>query len=101
MLKHVAVYQEMYDYMASFQEQDSDLDHPADAVPHYLGSKNPDTTHLRMKQLEDWFRQYIEKRNNPVLFKACSACVQGLILRKGFNRFIRHLLLSIRVSVRI
>ena len=71
--------EEMYSFMSSFEESES-IAHPCDAVPHVLDCANADSRALRTKEMEGWFREYVEKRGNPILFKACSEFAKGSIV---------------------
>ena len=65
--------------MFGFEESESTA-HPCDAVPHILDCTNAESRALRTKEMEGWFRGYVEKRGNPLLFKACSEFAKGLIV---------------------
>ena len=71
--------EDMHTYMCSFEESESSA-HPCDAVPHVLDCANDESKALRTKEMAGWFREYVEKRGKPVLFKACSEFVKGLIV---------------------
>lgn len=67
------VAEEILDYVAGFREDISGAmssAHPAQVVPHFLASPNPDTNDTRMKQLELWYMGYQQKRASTVVYKS-------------------------------
>ena len=72
-----------------------DTSHPADAIPHFLAGANKDSTLLRVKQLENWYREYVEVRNNTQLYKGCADFVLSLssdFQYKQINEYIHAVL---------
>lgn len=72
----------MYEYMGTFtEEHETKLEnsHPAAVVPHFLAGSNRETTAMRVKQLEQWFQDYVEKRNSPHLYKPTRGFVPASI----------------------
>ena len=72
----------MRNYMSHFEDGgnvSTDTSHPADAIPHFLAGANKESTSLRVKQLENWYREYVEVRNNTHLYKGCADFVLSLI----------------------
>lgn len=67
---------EMHEYLLSFDDSSnySDTSHPADIVPHEL-SGNPAVVEVNLMSLENWYREYEEKRRSSVLFKASNQFV--------------------------
>eukprot|EP00435_Cladocopium_sp_Y103_P014194 s1878_g3.t1 len=61
----------MHSYLLSFDDSlnYSDTSHPADIVPHEL-SGNPDVVEVNLTSLENWYREYEEKRKSSVLDKS-------------------------------
>jgi hypothetical protein len=43
--------------------------HPAHLILDLLGTKHHDSNRLHAGQLESWYREYTNMRNNPALFK--------------------------------
>ncbi len=65
----------MHNYLLSFDDVSySDTSHPADIVPYQL-SGNADVTSVNLRALENWYRQYEQKRKCSVLFKASDQIV--------------------------
>lgn len=66
----------MHEYLLSFDDSASynDTSHPADIVPHEL-SGNPAIVEVNLMNLENWYREYEEKRKSSVLFKASNQFV--------------------------
>ena len=62
---------EMHQYLLSWEDDSgnyTDTSHPADIVPHEL-SGNPSVVSVNLMALENWYRQYGEKRQSSVMFK--------------------------------
>lgn len=87
--------------MAGFQEDVSGAKsnaHPAQVVPHYLASPNEDSRSLRMKQMEQWYMGYQQKRGHEIVYKSmdgfarfsisnsvCSSASQHSLQRNTFS----------------
>ena len=88
----------MRNYMSHFEDNgkvNMDISHPADAIPHFLAGANKDSTLLRVKQLENWYREYVEVRNNTQLYKGCADFVLSLssdFQYKQINEYIHVVL---------
>lgn len=66
----------MYEYFGKFDGSvDTGNTRPADVVPHFLAGPNKETATMRIKQLEDWYREYVDVRCSPNLFKGCKSFV--------------------------
>ena len=71
----------MRNYMSHFEDHGQvsmDTSHPADAIPHFLAGANKEATLLRLQQLENWYREYVEVRTNTQLYKGCADFVLTL-----------------------
>ena len=65
----------MIHYLAGFDESAEDITanaHPADVVPYLLAAGTEEDKNMRVRHIEDWFRQYAAKRSNHAIFKGCS-----------------------------
>lgn len=71
----LSVCKEMHNYLLSFEDGSySDTSHPADIVPNQF-SGNSGVSSVNLQALENWYRQYEQKRKCSVLFKASEQIV--------------------------
>ncbi len=82
---HFLAAQELLQYVGAFEDEKTEGvkngAHPAEPVAYYLGSTNEANNKLRMKQLEQWFREYQLKRGHEItIFKAADEVARCLFL---------------------